>query len=72
MNKREIASAKRLFEAGQNNAYIKGRQEGIKEVVEFIEKQGLHKPYDGSLTQFTPFYEINRNEWQVKIKEWEV
>ncbi len=41
-------------------------QAGIKEVMEWIETHNLIKPDEDSITQFSPFYQIEQKE----LKKW--
>ncbi len=66
------AQAKISFKAGeqlslerQGQAYLEGKQEGIKEVVEWVEEHStiMRPPYDYYRRLGTPL-------WQAQLKDW--
>ena len=72
------AQAEISFKAGQEQStviaeldamergYQAGKEDGIKEVVEWIETHQLIKPDKDSLTRFEPFYQIGEKE----LRKW--
>lgn len=62
-----------LFEAGYNKALAQlagmaeeCKQQGRREVVEWVKTHSLIAPDKNSITRFEPFYQIT----QVELKEW--
>ena len=51
-------------------AFNRGKQAGIKEVVDWVESHMVISPDEDSLTQFYPYYIIEVVDKQAKLKEW--